>query len=206
MAKLYLVRHAKTAWNSQGRIQGHTESHLEADGLAQAEKLAARLSSVTFQAAYSSDMSRTRATAAAILKGRELTLQITPDLREMSYGQWEGMTHKELRAARAEEYAEYLKGDVAFAPPGGESAVELLGRLGPIKEKLLAAYGPDEDILVVSHGGTIKGLLVLLMDMPPDLFWRFTLAHGSISVVRTYADTATLESWNDVSHLENGLG
>ncbi len=151
-------------------------------------------------------MSRTRDTAAAILKGRSLTLQTTPELREMSYGNWEGMTHKELRTTHADSYAEYLKGDVAFAPPGGESAVQLLDRLGPIKERLLASHGPNQDILVVSHGGTIKGLLVLLMDMPPDLFWRFTLAHGSISVVRTYDNTTTLESWNDVSHLGNDNG
>ncbi|MBF8299374.1 MAG: alpha-ribazole phosphatase [Dehalococcoidia bacterium] len=205
LGKWYLVRHAKTAWNAQGRIQGHSESHLEAEGLAQAERLAARLSSVSFHAAYSSDMARTKATVAAILSGRQVPLEITQELRELSYGQWEGMTHQEVGAAFGQEYQEYLRGDVGFAPPGGESAVQLLERLGPFKERLLSSHA-GQDLLLVAHGGTIKGLLILLMDMPADLFWRFSVGHASISVINTYKDTATLERWNDISHLESGVG
>ena len=206
MGKWYLVRHAKTAWNAQGRVQGHSESSLEAEGIAQAELLAARLASKHFHAAYVSDLSRTRQTADIILKGRKIPLEITAELREMSYGKWEGMTHKEIKAAYPEEFAEYLRGDVAFLPSGGEGPLQLMSRLVPLLHRLSTSHGPDEDILLVSHGGTLKGLLILMMGFPPELFWRFGVGHGSVSIVTRYPDTATLDLWNDISHLENARG
>ena len=202
MGKWYFVRHAKTAWNSQGRIQGHSNSDLEAEGIVQAERLAVRLSTIHFDAAYASDLSRTQATAGIVLKGRAVPLEITPELREMSYGRWEGMTHPEIQAAYKDEYAEYLRGDVAFVPSGGEGPLRLMSRLVPLAHRLQTTHRVDEDLLLVTHGGTIKGLLVLLMQFPPERFWRFNVGHASVSVVTTYADTATLDLWNDTSHLD----
>jgi broad specificity phosphatase PhoE len=197
LGKWYLVRHAKTAWTSQGRVQGHSNSDIEAEGMAQAEHLAARLSTVHFNTAYVSDLSRTQTTAGMILKGRQVPLEITSELREMSYGRWEGMTHPEIRAAYKDEYTEYLRGDVTFVPSGGEGPLRLMERLVPLVHHLSTTHGVDEDLLLVSHGGTI-----LLMQFPPEHFWRFSVDHASVSVVTTYADTATLDLWNDTSHLD----
>ena len=202
MGKWYLVRHAQTVWNLQGRVQGHSESSLAAEGVAEAQRVAKRLSGKALHAAYTSDLARTRETAEIILQRRKVPVDATPELREMSYGKWEGMTHKEIKAAYPQEYAEYLRGDIAFVPSGGEGPLQLMSRLVPLVHRLTTDHMPDEDILIVSHGGTLKGLLILLMGLPPELFWRFTVAHGSVSVITTYPDTSVLELWNDMSHLE----
>lgn len=205
MGKWYLVRHAQTVWNLQGRVQGHSESSLAAEGIAQAQRVAQRLSNKALHAAYTSDLARTRETAEIVLLGRGVPIEATPELREMSYGKWEGMTHKEIKAAYPEEYAGYLQGDIAFVPSGGEGPLQLMSRLVPLVHRLSTSHAPNEDILIVSHGGTLKGLLMLLMGMPPELFWRFTVAHGSVSVLTTYPDTAVLDLWNDMSHLEDPI-
>jgi broad specificity phosphatase PhoE len=202
MGKWYLVRHARTEWNHQGRIQGHAESDLDEVGLVQAQRLAARLATIRIHAAYSSDMRRTRQTGQAILKDRAVPWEETPELRELAYGKWEGMTRPEIAAAHPDVYEEYMKGDLAFVPPGGESPLMILARVRPFVERVRGAHKADEDILVVSHGGTLKALLIALMGLPPDPFWHLSTAHAGLSIITTYPKRATLDLWNDVSHLQ----
>ena len=148
MAKWFLVRHGSTAWNKEGRAQGQTDTPLDDAGHQQAQQVAVRLESITFDAAYTSDLSRVTQTAAPIMKGRTISLQLVVELREKRYGEWEGKTFTEVEA----EYPDYFKrlfdDDITFAPPGGESDQAysyLLGLAGG--QRLITALGE-----VLSHG------------------------------------------------------
>ena len=178
MTQWFLVRHGETLWNRKGRFQGYTDTRLNKVGRWQAKRLAARLGSIPFAAAYSSDLSRAVETAEAILQGRSIPLHITPELRELSFGQWEGLTHQESEAGSPTLYAQLMTGDAAVAPPGGESLEVLIRRVGILQGHLSQAHLNEENILMVAHGGSLRALLVNLLHLPLNVFWQFQLASG----------------------------
>ena len=201
MGTWYLVRHARTAWNAAGRVQGHADPPLDATGSAQAERLAARLASTPFAAAYTSDLSRSMDTARAILNGRPTSLESAPELREIAYGQWEGLTYRELQTRYPKDYALYTQGSMAFAAPGGESISQLIQRVCQLQERLVSVHAAD-DMLVVGHSGSLLSLLVCLLGLPPEAVWRFHADRASLSIVTLHSQRAILNLWNDTSHLE----
>jgi broad specificity phosphatase PhoE len=157
--RLTLVRHGQTAWNAQGLAQGHTDVELCVLGLAQAEALADRLASEAFAAVLSSDLLRCRQTLAPFVEMTGLEVDYRPELRERSFGDWEGsnyaMLHDKLRTlGRATGEPEE-----STAPPNGESIQAVWGRLGPVADELQCLEGPT---LVVGHGGALALLAARL--------------------------------------------
>lgn len=204
MAKWFLVRHGETTWNAEGRVQGHLDSPLTEAGRADAERMAGRLSSVSFDSVYASDLGRAQATLAAITNGRTLPVQALHGLREKSYGTWEGVTFEEIRERHPEEFERLFMDDVEFAPPGGESDYDLVRRIGDLVEQLKLTHSDDQDILLVGHGGSLRAVLVNLLDFPVRSLWHFRLDNGSLSILGASSNGATVQLWNDTSHLRDG--
>ena len=202
MNSWFLVRHGETAWNDEGRAQGHVDTPLNVVGRRQAKLAAARLAGVSFAAAYSSDLPRALEAARLLVKGRSTHLCASPDLRELSYGEWEGVTYEEVQARFPILYAELMSGDVAFAPPGGESVEDLVHRVGALHERLRRTHCEGENVLVVGHGGSLRALLISVLELPVTSFWRFRLDLGSLSIVTLSQEGATLDLWNDTGFLE----
>ena len=119
MSRWLLVRHAQTAWNAQGLLQGHTDVPLNDAGRDQARRLGERLSRVGLDAAYSSDLLRCTQTLEPLVAGRDLSVSYTDLLREQAFGRWEGMSFSAINAAYPELYAEMVEDYTAFTPPGG---------------------------------------------------------------------------------------
>ena len=202
MSSWFLVRHGETAWNVEGRAQGHVDTPLSEVGRRQAELAAARLAGVPFAAAYSSDLPRALEAARLILNGRSTHLCAAPDLRELSYGEWEGVTYREVQERYPAPYVELMSGDVTFAPPGGESVEDLVHRVAALQGRLRKTHCDGENVLVVGHGGSLRALLVTVLDLPVTSFWRFKLDLGSLSIVTLTREGATLDLWNDTGFLE----
>jgi probable phosphoglycerate mutase len=204
MARWFLVRHGETDWNVECRAQGQSDTPLNDLGLSQVERLAARLAPVPFAAAYASDLKRVTDTAKAILDGRSLLLQKIPELREKSYGEWEGMTYKDVEIKYPDLFKRLFEDDFSFAPPGGESDSELFTRIKAVVNRLKAVHTGDESVLVVGHGGSLRAFVLCLLGLPLEYMWRFRLVNASVSTVSVFTDGvgATLDLWNDISHLE----
>ena len=200
MGQIFIVRHGETVWNREGRIQGHTNVALSQKGVEQATRLAHRLKSVRFDAAYVSDLSRASETASVILQDRDVPLFPTPRLREYHKGAFEGLTDGELRDRFPGEYPSYIAKDLDYAPEGGESTREVSARMSgvitEIKEKHLA-----HTVLLVGHGGSLRAAMMALLGMPLDANWRFVFGNCTLSIVDTYHDNAVLRLFNDGSHL-----
>ena len=96
MPELLLVRHGETDWNRDHRVQGQTDTPLNATGLAQAHALASSLSCVPLDAVYSSDLARARMTAETVAEPHGLPVEVEVDLREKDFGTWEGLTDVEI--------------------------------------------------------------------------------------------------------------
>ncbi len=153
----YLIRHAETQWNADGRWQGHGDPPLSARGRAQAAELATALTGQPIDLLVTSDLQRALATAEAVAKALLLTPELDPRLRELDVGSWTGLTRDEIRARDPELLAHFETEDPAVRPGGGETRREFRLRVTEAVESL--AERPCERIALVAHFGVIRALL-----------------------------------------------
>ena len=209
MSRCYLVRHGATDWNAQGRIQGQSDPSLNETGAGQARRLGMRLASVPFTEARCSDLRRCSETAAGILLGRnDVRLQEMPELREKNFGAWEGLTFREVEVRFPDLYRKWLMaGDPSFAPPRGESDLQLYSRADTVVERLREARtDSDGNLLVVTHGGMLRALIARFLSLPAQAMWKFRFANTGLSVVSVFDDgSAVVDLLNDTSHLGEGF-
>ena len=203
MLRWFLVRHGQTEWNRVGRAQGQADPPLNQEGREQAEAVAAQLAPVPFEAAYSSDLRRAADTALPVMRGRDTPIVHRRDLREKSFGEWEGITYEELRLRYPAMLEELFDEKPAFAPPGGESDLELFARAAGAAARIARRHaGTDGNILVVSHGGTLRAMMVSMLGLPVESMWRFRLSNTGLSIITTFDEGgATIDLLNDTGHL-----
>ncbi len=203
MGTWYLVRHGETEWNRTGRMQGHLGVPLNAEGRYQASRLAERLRRVEFSAIYASDLARAAETAGIIADGRNLAVTPESDLREFSCGEWEGLTLEEVETRYPGVLAERIEagGNMGWSAPGGESAIDALQRVSRFVTRAKASLDAGENILVVAHGGTLRALVVCLLDLADTDFWKFHVDNTALAIVNDHDGSRVLASWNDTSHL-----
>ncbi len=199
MSTWIIVRHGESLGNLSGRAQGHTDSPLSDKGIKQAEALRAHLARWRIDAVYSSDLGRCMETGERALLGQSISTVRTPELREVGYGQWEGMTYAEVEESYPEEYLGMLSNDVDFVHPGGESLRDVIGRVSRFASRVKAAHPGDDNLLVVAHGGSIRALLTCLLELPASAVWKFVVDPASVSIVECHPDSAVLKLFNDTS-------
>ncbi len=156
MSRLLLVRHGESLWNAARRLQGQADPDLSPLGEAQARSLAPMLAAMGASVAICSDLRRASRTAALL----GLEAQPDPRWREIDVGDWSGRDIDELRAEDPERWREWRAG--RFTPPGGEAWPAFRARL----EHALAS-APD-DAVVITHGGVVRAVTALFLDISPD--------------------------------------
>lgn len=158
--RVLLIRHGETAWNANGRWQGHAPVPLNESGLAQSQRLGRYIKSedVRIDVIYSSDLKRAMQTADPIAEALNLPIHPDPRLREVDLGDWQGLTREEAEAWDAERYAAFRADWHAVPTPNGESRNDLKARVRAAFDDITARH-PDQVIALVSHGGTL-GMLI----------------------------------------------
>ena len=157
--QLVCVRHGRTAWNADRRFQGQTDIPLDAEGRAQAQALAAHLAPESFDLTVASDLTRARTTAEAICAGRTQPLELDTSLREMHFGEWEGLTWTQIIERWPELADRYEASPRQYTPAGGESWEHLCARVEAALRRIAARLGPDGRGLIVSHAGVMHATL-----------------------------------------------
>lgn len=198
MARFFLVRHGETDWNRKGRYQGRTDVELNAKGVWQAERLRERLSGQDIGACYSSDLVRALGTTRIVTSKHKLEVVPCPELREVDFGDLEGMTFDEIR----QRYPGWGRVGEGFSIPGGESLEQLEARIEPFLSRLLQRYTGDETVLVVSHGALLRVLLCALLGFDLGHWWQMRLDSASLTIVDSYPERIMLSLLNDTCHLE----
>ena len=158
MARLLLIRHARSTWNAEGRWQGWADAPLSPSGGRQAEALAAMLSraGARFAGVVSSDLARSADTARIVAGALGLgEVAVEPDLRERDVGDWSGRTTEEIELIWPGAIDAWRSGRLD-RPPGGEFEPAFRGRVVSAVERLAAR--PDGPLLVVTHGGVIRAV------------------------------------------------
>jgi probable phosphoglycerate mutase len=183
---LYLVRHGETDWNAEGRLQGQRDVPLNALGLVQADEAGRRLAALAPDLAaldwVVSPLSRARVTAerARAAAGLEPTRYRTDArLKELSFGQWEGLTWRELRLRDPRAAAARTRDKWGYVPPGGESYAMLTQRVAPV----LAELTGDADAVLVSHGGVARAIIAQLKLVPREQAPSIDIWQGRVLVV-----------------------
>ena len=156
---LGLLRHGKTVWNEAGRIQGRRDSPLSPPGREQVHEWGRFLGDYTIDRILASDMGRVKETVAILQHYCNIpAVTWTPELREQSWGKWEGKTFKELEKQQPEELAAQIRAGWEFCPPDGESRQEVLQRALVVIHKTIQQF-PGQRVLIVCHEGIIKALI-----------------------------------------------
>jgi alpha-ribazole phosphatase len=152
--KLFLIRHGQTDWNIARRFQGQSDVSLNEVGRKQAMALADRLSAQHIDALYSSDLQRALETAKIIRKSECYS---DARLREINFGDWEGLTYNEIKEKYPNALAERENDIYKNAPPNGETLEQLCERVRSMLDELYAKH-KDQTVLVVAHGGVLQTL------------------------------------------------
>jgi 2,3-bisphosphoglycerate-dependent phosphoglycerate mutase len=155
---LFLFRHGETDWNRDGRLQGHTDTQLNATGLAQAEALADRLRAHRLDVVVSSDLARALTTARIIAKASGVPLMIDDGLRETNVGAAEGLLWEEAKERFGAELTERWNSEGNTAFPGGETGLATLTRGLAALRRFTAAH-PYRRIGVSTHGAMVRQLV-----------------------------------------------
>jgi len=205
MSIFFLIRHGETDWNMQGRWQGHTDIALNAIGQTQAQRLAERLrdEDVRFDMIYSSDLKRAWETASILGATLDLVPQPLPELREIDVGGWSGLTHAEVLARDPDLVARLESGEDVRRGGTGERFADLYRRVVGAAERL-AAERRDGRLMLVTHGGPVRALLLHAARDKADALPRpLHIGNTSISVLRGGPSGWALDTINDMRHLSS---
>lgn len=186
---IYFVRHGETDWNAEGRLQGQRDVPLNDRGRVQAEEAGHKLSQLVAKEGLTIDglfyaaspLARTRETM-DILRGtvglEPAGYQLDKRWRELSFGQWEGLTWKEVRSKDPVQARLRDADKWHFQPPEGESYEMTAERVKPALEAL------DRDSVIVSHGGVARAILVMCCGLNRNEVPLLDIWQGRVLVIR----------------------
>ncbi len=202
MTRFLLVRHGQTAWDRNERFRGQTDVPLDATGLVQAEFTGRYIASAWRPVAvYTSPLGRARATAAAVASPLNLPVQMHPGLNDIDYGQWHGLTVDEARSGWPDALTAWFHDPKDAQPPGGESLVGVQARaMSTVHE--LAALHPFDTIVLVGHTVVNRVILLDVLGLGLDRFWRLGQDTCAINVFEWTENEFFLRSLNMTCHLE----
>ncbi|HEY3297735.1 MAG TPA: histidine phosphatase family protein [Armatimonadota bacterium] len=197
MTRVYLVRHGEVIWNKKNTYAGQTDLPLNETGLAQAELLADYLKDKGIAAVYSSDLSRARETASAIARPLGLDVRTDKDLREVNYGEWEGLSEAEIAEQYPEIFSRWRDDAANTRIPGGESFNEMKDRAYPSFMKIALSH-PEQDIAVVAHKSVNRTLLCCLLGADINIYRRVAQENACVNVIQVRRpDWLIIESINE---------
>ena len=197
---LILIRHGETEWNREARVQGHLDSALTLEGIAETEACAKRLQSEAIERVIASDLGRARHTAEILNAVMNLPICYEPALRERCYGIGQGKTYAELDAMHPELFSRTRATDPDFTIDGGESRRQFHRRITSALAHIVENHA-GRRVLVVTHGGVLGVIYRWLNDLPIASAHQVEIPNVAYNRVTFNGATWRLEVWAGSSHL-----
>ncbi|MEK6714533.1 MAG: histidine phosphatase family protein [Candidatus Omnitrophota bacterium] len=195
--KLILIRHGETVWNAKKRYCGTNDIGLSKKGKIQAEKLRHRLKDEIVHRVYTSDRKRAVQTAKIIFNGSKVIEKI-PDLREIHFGRFEGLTHKQILRKYAAVYKKWLSDPYKNHAPKGEKLIDFRKRV--ISEfKAITRKNSGRSTAIVCHGGVISVFITHILGKKD--FWKHIPHSASITIIEYKNRKLKIALFNDTNHL-----
>lgn len=201
--QVIIIRHGETEWNIANIRQGHLDSPLTAEGVAQARALAQRLVRERFRVIYSSDLGRAMQTARIIADATGHEIISDARLRERHLGIFQGLSSDQIKEKFPEEYKLHRSLGANYVIPEGESVQQQVARnLACLNE--IAVQHAGESIVVITHGGVLSGLFRHTFSIPFEAPRRFEFTNAGLNAFLYEGGNWFLQTWGDLSHLANG--
>jgi probable phosphoglycerate mutase len=183
--EVYLLRHGETEWSRDGKHTGVTDVPLTEHGRATAARLKAALDEQKFATVLSSPLRRARQTCELAGLADQATLE--PDLMEWNYGEYEGLTTKQIQQNRP-GWSVFRDGC-----PGGETPEQVAARADRVIARIRAA---DGNVVVFAHGHILRVIAARWINLPVIFGEHFLLDTATLNVLGYYYDTPALKIWN----------
>ncbi len=202
MTEIYLIRHAQAEGNLYRMMQGFWDGNITVLGKKQIDALADRLAGTPLDAVYASDLYRARLTARAAAKGRGLTVQLDPRLREIDMGPWEARFFGNLCHEEPEAAALFTHSPQFWQVDGSENYAQVSRRAFPALLEIAQKH-EGQRVAVISHGVTIRCLLSTALQIPLERLEELPICKNTSISHLIYENGAfRAESINDYRHLE----
>jgi alpha-ribazole phosphatase len=184
-SRIYLIRHGETANAGEVCFNGHFDVDLSEEGKKQSIHISKALKDLPIKAVYSSDLKRTQIGAKFVAD--ELNLLHIPckELRELAFGDWEGLSINEVNRRYPEKLKERLKNIEIFQVEGGESFSQLKDRVIP-KFKSIVENHPSDSIVILCHGGVIRTILAYILEISIKNLFRINQPYASVNIIQYY--------------------
>jgi len=196
-----LVRHGETSWNALGKFQGSSDIELSNEGKQQALYLRERFLN-KIDHIYTSPLKRARQTAEIICQGSNITPMVASDLKEINFGDWEGLTREEIEANFSEKFIEYKNDEINGPLCGGDLSLKKASIRAENAILEIAKRHQGENVIIVAHGGIIKAGIVGLFDLKMTMYHKMILGNTSVSkIIFDENFDPRIITLNDTSHL-----
>lgn len=165
-------------------------------GHEQAVALAEHLRQQAFAAIYASPMRRVQQTLAALLQGNGVpTPVILPNLREVDFGNWTGLSFTEVQHQFGVRASSWLDQFCSGAIPTAEDAANYRGRIEPCVQEIVQRH-PGQSVAVFCHGGVIRQVIAILLDLPLPKTAGFEIAYASVTEIEIHPHRAEIQLLN----------
>mgnify|MGYP001550690593 CR=1 FL=1 len=193
--RLLLIRHGEVEARYQGIFGGRIDMNLSPRGKRQAKILAEYLRAKTIDAIYASPMKRVQQTLAPTLKLGRHEQKILSGLREVDFGHWTGMNWAAVRDKFNFAVHEWLEQIEHPGPPNGESGKTFRARVEPCLREIIQKH-PGKNVAIFCHGGVIRMLLAILLELPLPKTNLFEVEYASLTQVALHPHMAEVELLN----------
>jgi glucosyl-3-phosphoglycerate phosphatase len=198
ITRVVLLRHGRTSWNAERRMQGRLDPPLDETGQAQAQAVAPVVAGFGPTLLMCSDQARALQTAMTVGDACALEPRKEPRLREADVGQWQGLADTEVEAGWPGALERWHV-DPTFRPPGGESRVDAAQRALPVLRELVGSPAPGtvgETALLVAHGAVIMATTGAFLGWPADVWPSLgPLGNCRWSILEFRGDRWRLAQW-----------
>jgi broad specificity phosphatase PhoE len=201
--KLFAVRHGETDSARERRFTGGRDVPLSPLGRRQAEAVGRALAGVFVDAVYASPAARARASAEAIAAPHKLAVRVAPPFREMSFGQWEGLTRAEVAVRDPEAFEVWRATPSRVVPPGGEALEAVVARVEPALTALLQEHA-GQTVVLVSHAVVLRLIVLAALGLGPDRLWSVDASPAGITEIEYQDGWVTVHRMNTLAHLSSG--
>jgi broad specificity phosphatase PhoE len=201
MTSIYLVRHGQTAWNKEEIFRGRTDVPLDETGLKQAELATEYFKEMEIHGIYSSPLARAWQTAEKIAQSHSLKVQPLDGIIDLSFGNWEGHPHQEIKKIDSERYKQWVEEPHRVRLPGGESLDEVRIRSMAALEEVIQKH-PGKTLVLVSHRVINKVLICGILGIDNSHFWQIGQDTTAINLFQYKNGKYVLSILNETCHLK----
>lgn len=181
--RLVILRHGVTSHNAGGIWQGHLDTELTEDGIAQAHAAAEVLAGYGFARILASDLTRAATTARIVAQACGLPVEVDRRLREIDVGAWQGLDAAGVEAAFPGAQARLAQGEDLVRGGDGERVEDVVRRARPAVDTLVAAMAPGETALIVTHGVCARAVAADLAGIDQRTAWLSLAGLGNCAWV-----------------------